>query len=184
ELVDHQGAASVRIRVLEMLYASFRARHLDAGTARADAFRRFCTEGGEALHRYAVFEALQQHFTRVDSRMCTWRTWPKPYRNPESPAVAQFAIDHAERVEFFAYLQWQADIQLEDACARSSMPGLAIGLYRDLAVSVDAGGAEAWSHQQCYANGASVGAPPDEFNMRGQDWGIAPWIPSRLADAR
>ena len=26
ELVDHQGAASVRIRVLEMLYASFRAR--------------------------------------------------------------------------------------------------------------------------------------------------------------
>jgi len=62
------------------------------------------------------------------------------------------------------------------------MPPLSIGLYRDLAVSVDRGGAEAWTYQDCYALGASVGAPPDDFNLFGQDWGIAPWIPARLAD--
>src|SRR5256885_1018138 len=68
------------------------------------------------------------------------------------------------------------------ACGRASMPPLSIGLYRDLAVSVDRGGAEAWTYQDCYALGASVGAPPDDFNLFGQDWGIAPWIPARLAD--
>src|SRR5205814_3947263 len=28
--------------------------------------------------------------------------------------------------------------------------------------------------------GMHVGAPPDEFNQRGQDWGLPPWIPQRL----
>jgi 4-alpha-glucanotransferase len=183
ELIDRAGAAAARSRVLEMLYASFRLRHLAIGTARADAFRRFRAEGGEGLRRYALFEALQEHFDRADSSGGGWPAWPERYRDPASPAVAQYFAEHTERVEFFAYLQWQADLQLAAACGRASVPALSVGLYRDLAVSVDRGGAEAWSYQHCYALGASVGAPPDDFNLFGQDWGIAPWIPSRLADA-
>jgi len=34
-----------------------------------------------------------------------------------------------------------------------------------------------------YALGASTGAPPDLINRMGQDWGLPPWIPQRLADA-
>ena len=183
ELVDRAGAAAARTRVLEMLYASFRLRHLAIGTARADAFRRFCAEGGEALRRHVLFEALQEHFERDDSSGRGWPAWPERYRDPRSPAAARFFAEHTERVEFFAYLQWQADLQLAAACGQTSMPVLSVGLYRDLAVSVDRGGAEPWTYQHCYALGASVGAPPDDFNLLGQDWGIAPWIPSRLADA-
>jgi (1->4)-alpha-D-glucan 1-alpha-D-glucosylmutase len=183
ELIDRAGTAAARNRVLEMLYANFRLRHLASGSARADQFRRFCAEGGDALRRYALFEALQEHFDRAVSSGSGWLAWPKRYRDPASPDAAQFFAEHIERVEFFAYLQWQADLQLAAACGRVSAPALSIGLYRDLAVSVDRGGAEAWTYQHCYALGASVGAPPDDFSLFGQDWGIAPWIPSRLADA-
>ncbi len=62
--------------------------------------------------------------------------------------------------------------------------GLGIGLYADLAVSVDRGGAETWADQALYAVEASVGAPPDPFNLLGQDWGLPPWIPLRLQQAR
>jgi (1->4)-alpha-D-glucan 1-alpha-D-glucosylmutase len=184
ELVDRAGAAAARMRVLEMLYANFRVRHLAIGTARADAFRRFFAAGGEALRRFALFEALQEHFDHAGPRATGWPAWPERYRDPASVAVAQFFDENTERVEFFAYLQWQADMQLDRACGQRSMPALSIGLYRDLAVSVDRGGAEVWTYQDCYAHGASVGAPPDDFNLLGQDWGIAPWIPSRLAEAR
>jgi (1->4)-alpha-D-glucan 1-alpha-D-glucosylmutase len=58
-----------------------------------------------------------------------------------------------------------------------------VGLYRDLAVGVDLGGAETWSQQALYALDARIGSPPDDFNRFGQDWGLPPWVPQRLRDA-
>ena len=54
----------------------------------------------------------------------------------------------------------------------------------DLAVSVDRGGSDTWSEAACYALGASVGAPPDEFNPNGQNWGLPPLRPDRLRAGR
>jgi len=61
--------------------------------------------------------------------------------------------------------------------------GLRVGLYEDLAVGVDSAGAETWVHQNLYALGVRIGAPPDDFNLNGQDWGLPPLIPDRLAEA-
>jgi 4-alpha-glucanotransferase len=53
----------------------------------------------------------------------------------------------------------------------------------DMPVGVDPGGFDAWDWQAQLAMGASVGAPPDRFNTAGQDWGLPPFIPSRLRAA-
>ncbi len=53
----------------------------------------------------------------------------------------------------------------------------------DLAVGVDPGGADAWALQRELATGFSVGAPPDSFNQQGQNWGLPPWRPDRLAES-
>jgi 4-alpha-glucanotransferase len=53
-------------------------------------------------------------------------------------------------------------------------------VYRDVAVGVDPGGAEAWSDQSLLVSSASVGAPPDIYNSRGQDWGLVPFSPLAL----
>src|SRR5690606_17821367 len=60
--------------------------------------------------------------------------------------------------------------------------GMPIGLYRDLAVGVDGGGAEAWAEQTSYSFEASVGAPPDPLALHGQDWGLPPLNPRRLRE--
>lgn len=182
-LVDYTGVAAAKRPVLEMLYRHFRKHHLAAGGARAEAFRAYVAAGGKALARHALFEALQENFHRDDAAVWGWPVWPEPYRDPQAPGVACFAADHAERVEFHAYLQWQAELQFAAAGESTRAAGLAIGMYADLAVSVDRGGAEAWANQDLYALGASLGAPPDAFNMKGQDWGLPPMIPGRLRDA-
>jgi 4-alpha-glucanotransferase len=56
-------------------------------------------------------------------------------------------------------------------------------LYLDLAVGVDPDGADAWSNQSAVLSGFSIGAPPDEFNPAGQDWGLAPFNPHALPDS-
>ena len=78
-----------------------------------------------------------------------------------------------DRVRFHMWVQWSLDRQL--AAASRELP-----LVHDLAVGVDPDGADAWVDRHAYANGVSVGAPPDEFNTSGQDWGLLPFDPWRL----
>lgn len=183
ELIDYPRVAEVKRLALDLLYANFRARHLGGATERARAFRAFQQAGGEALRRHALFEAIQESLHRDVPSTWGWPVWPDAYRDADSPAVREFAAEHLDRVEFYEYLQWQADLQLGAAAAESSERGLAVGIYQDLAVSIDRGGAEAWSGQDLYALAASIGAPPDAFNLLGQDWGLPPLIPERLRDA-
>jgi (1->4)-alpha-D-glucan 1-alpha-D-glucosylmutase len=181
-LVDYAGVAAAKMPILAMLYAQAQRDARDQSTARAAQFEAFKSASGEALRRQALFDALQAHFHRGDPSVWGWPAWPDEYRDPASPAVLRFAAEHAEEVDCFAWLQWQAELQRADVAERARRCGLAVGLYADLAVSIDRGGAEAWAHQELYAVTASVGAPPDAFNVQGQDWGLPPMIPQRLRD--
>ncbi len=183
EFVDYPGVAAAKFAVLELLFAHFRSRHLEPGTVRGQSFRAFQLAGGESLRRHALYEALQERFHREDPAIWGWQVWPEPYRDPASPECAAYPGEHADRVEFFEYLQWQADLQLASVGQSSFDLGLDVGLYEDLAVSIDRAGAEAWANQELYAVSASVGAPPDDFSLQGQDWGLPPIVPDRLRTA-
>jgi len=183
DLVSYEAVAEVKLRVLEQLYACFRRAQLDPGTRRGKSFRSFQRRGGRALELHATFEALQETLSRKDSHLWGWPVWPEEFRDPDSPDIAQFRERNAERVEFYQYLQWQADLQLGAVGALSFELGTGVGLYGDLAVSMDPGGSESWSQQKLLATGVSVGAPPDELNPTGQSWGLPPYVPGRLAEA-
>ncbi|MDT8452586.1 MAG: malto-oligosyltrehalose synthase [Gammaproteobacteria bacterium] len=182
ELVDYVEVANIKTEILSALYQHFRRRHLNNGSDRATAFRRFQEEQGVALHQHALYEALQREFYKHDPACWGWPVWPKAYRSPQSEAVVEFAVEHAEQVQFFEYLQWQASMQLQSVGRRAYQLGLGVGLYQDLAVSVDVGGAEAWNNQGLYALSARIGSPPDDFNLKGQDWGLPPWRPKTLRE--
>ncbi len=183
ELVDYEAVSALKLAALAHAYRHFRDRHLATGSARADAFRRFCAEGGEALASHALFEALQAHFRERDAAVWGWPAWPPEYHDPHGAAVTAFARTHAAESDFYAYLQWQAELQLAEAGEHSRRLGLGVGLYQDLAVGASPGGAESWAGQGVYAAGAHAGAPPDDFNLHGQDWGLPPFVPHRLRDA-
>ena len=183
ELVDYAGVAGAKREILETLFAHFADRHLRKSTPRGREFRAYVEAQGELLRRFALFEALHEHFVARGPNGGDWRAWPEPYRNPESREVRSFARTHRARIDFFSYLQWQCELQLDAVQARSAELSLGVGLYRDLAVSVEASGGDAWSRQWLYASTVAIGAPPDEFNPQGQDWGLAPQLPTRLREA-
>ncbi len=55
-----------------------------------------------------------------------------------------------------------------------------VKFYLDLPLGVNPDGYDVWANQQLFANGASVGAPPDAFFTRGQDWGFPPLNPQTI----
>jgi 4-alpha-glucanotransferase len=165
-LIDRDSVWRLKRAALEDEWARFRGR--DEGEA--GHFERYVVEGGAALHGYAVFCALAE--------VCEgpWPGWPAEYRHPSSDAVGRFAVQQVDRVRFHQWLQWRVDQQLAAA-------GQSLGIVQDLAIGCDPAGADAWLWQDAFALGMRVGAPPDEFNTQGQDWGLPPFDPWRLRAA-
>ena len=110
-----------------------------------------------------------------------WRTWPAALAEPRSAEVASLRRARADRVDFHVWLQWLAAQQAGAAQQAARRAGMSIGVISDLAVGAHPGGCDAWAGQDVIVTGVSVGAPPDEFNQRGQDWTLPPWHPGWLA---
>lgn len=175
ELVKYADVAKLKLPVLEILHDHFMAHHGD--DARGAEFRRFIAEGGRDLEALATFQALAEHYQTHD-----WSRWPERHRSQDSSETAAFRARHSERISFYRWLQWQCEEQFSSAAGLARSRGMAVGLYNDLAVSVDAASADHWSHQRQFAGGARVGAPPDPFNEKGQDWGVVPLNPLRMRE--
>lgn len=182
-LVDYEKLWPIQKEALEKLYAHFREHHLEKDSARARRFRRFVEEGGKGMESYGVFHALDAHFRRQDPSMWGWPLWPRPYHDPRSSEVAAFAADRSADVMFHQYVAWNAYEQLAACGYRSLERGLAVGLYGDLPVGVDPAGLDTWLDPSLFALKVRIGAPPDDFNPKGQEWGVCPFLPPALKEA-
>jgi 4-alpha-glucanotransferase len=180
ELVDYLPVHRVKFRALEALFTHF--AKTAAPVAKA-AFARYCREQGDALANHALYEALAEHFVAAGGGVA-WMTWPAAYRDPDSLTVRDFARAARQRIAFFQWLQWVADMQLADAQRRAKAAGMRIGLYLDLAVGVSPDGATSWSEGRAVARAARIGCPPDLFSTEGQDWGLVPFSPLGLEAER
>ncbi|MFP5073115.1 4-alpha-glucanotransferase [Pseudonocardia nantongensis] len=162
--IAHDRVWAAKRSALEALWRS--AGHPDGGVGGND----------DDLISFATYCALTE---RYGGR---WSLWPEGLRRPDGSAVAAARAELAPRVAFHAWVQRQTQAQLAGVRAAAREAGMPVGVIHDLAVGCDPEGADAWMLQDDLALGATVGAPPDAFNQRGQTWGLPPWRPDRLAD--
>jgi len=176
ELVDYRAATERQMAALSAAFSGF-----GADRERRRRFEVFRAAGGEALERFARFQAIHRHLVATEG-IFDWRQWPEGLRDPAGRGVADWAAAHADAVTFQAWLQWLADEQLGGVARLAGAKGMAVGLYRDLAVGVSQSSAAAWAAPDRLVQGVTVGAPPDLLNRRGQNWGLVPFNPMRLWD--
>jgi 4-alpha-glucanotransferase len=176
-LLDHAAVAALKETVLKSLFKTARGAR---DGERWRAFEQFRNEHADILEQHCLFLALRDHFSAENPDLTDWHRWPQEYQDPSSPAVARFADRNEERLEYLAWLQWLADAQLATASDAAQQAGMAVGLYRDLAVGANRAGAETWSNRAAVVSDVEVGAPPDPFNSAGQKWGLPPFHPHAL----
>jgi 4-alpha-glucanotransferase len=173
ELVEYERVYALKLRFLRLLFQEFLNEWRD-GTPRAAELKRYMEREGDLLHRFAVHSALDQAIHKQCPDVWNWRTWPEHYQDAGSAATREFARKHWRSVLFHKYLQWQLDLQLAEAHQHALERGLSIGLYHDLALATDRFGSDLWAHREFFVSGCHVGAPPDGFSPKGQDWGFPP----------
>jgi len=160
-IIERDRVMPLKLRALESLWSRF---HGDKG------FDAYVAREGILLERYACFCVLAERHAG------SWARWPPAYRHSGSRAVRELMTTDRSRVDFHRWLQWLLDTQLGRA-------GRELPLVHDLAIGFAPDGADAWLWQDVVASDARIGAPPDDFNPAGQDWGVPPFDPGRLRAA-
>lgn len=181
ELVAYPQVYRLKRQVLGWLSQTFQDLHGPPEaprTPRGQEFAGFLAAKGKSLSNFGQYCALADFLGHSD-----WRRWPQEYRHPESPALAAFSREHPREIRIHQYGQWLAASQLAQVCHHATDQGLPFTLYQDLALGANPGGFDTWAHQELFARGAAMGAPPDAFNPQGQNWGLPPLIPERLRES-
>jgi 4-alpha-glucanotransferase len=119
----------------------------------------------EELARYARFRGAQARLGR------NWREWPSAAR---AGTLLPEQVE-AQEERFHLVAQTLLREQLHELRRELEHDGMRLGL--DLAVGVHPDGYDPWSRPGLFAEGMSVGAPPDQGFPSGQDWGFPPVLP-------
>lgn len=160
--IDYAAQMLIRRRVLQELSDYF----FSIPSARRKEFEAFVTNHPRCVD-YAEFRAT------CDKRRCGWRGWEERMRwGKLQPG------DYSQRTrQYYLYTQWLAAQQVQELVADCRKRRIELGL--DLPLGVHPDGYDVWRERELFASGASVGAPPDLFFTRGQNWGFAPLHPQR-----
>lgn len=158
--IDRDPAYRLKLDALEIMWRSGPGRGFDT----------YLAEQGDLLWGYATFAAIAESYDAGPA------AWPEELARGDRGALRAWTSKNQDRVRFHAWLQWLLEQQMASA-------GEEVGLVNDLAIGVDPQGADAWMWRDVFATGATVGAPPDEFNLRGQGWGLPPFDPWKLRSA-
>ena len=181
-LVDYPAVRSLKRKFFEMLFAAFIEAHglpEAPRTPRGRDFAGFVAEKGANLENFSLFQAISDHLQEKD-----WRRWPEDLQGSDTAGAAAFAREHRRDLAFHQYAQWLASGQRRQVWSAATEAGLPFTLYQDIALGATAGGFESWGYPGLFANRVSMGAPPDDFNPKGQDWGLPPMIPQKMAQTR
>jgi 4-alpha-glucanotransferase len=170
-LIDRDAVWAAKREALDLL------RKVPLTEARQADLDGFKSRGGRALEDWAAWCAL------AEVHGPDYRAWPAGLRDPRQAEAQVRQGDLAALAEFHAWVQWLVAAQVEAAQAAARAAGMPIGVIADQAIGAHPGGADAWAGQEYFAAGFTVGAPPDAFNQRGQDWTLPPLHPRALAAA-
>jgi (1->4)-alpha-D-glucan 1-alpha-D-glucosylmutase len=184
EGIDYTEVRSIKDQLLRRLWEHFNAGHLHPKTSRGSEFRRFQQNGGEALHYFALFSALHEKFAVDDRYAAGWTSWPAAFRDYQSPEVAKFARQREYEIEYYQYLQWQAEIQLAAIGRRSMELGLKVGLLGDFPFAVDKNGFETWRYKEALLDGVLVAGQPLDYPGQDPAVGLPLILPHYLQSNR
>jgi 4-alpha-glucanotransferase len=162
-LIDYRAQMTARRQVLEPMASAFFA----SGAARSDSFQRFLQERPLAKN-YAEFRAVGERLREP------WQQWPERLQRGKIQSG-----DYAARArDYHLYVQWLIQEQMRGLLSECRARG--VQFYLDLPLGVHPEGYDVWREREVFATAATVGAPPDPFFTKGQDWGFPPLHPGRL----
>lgn len=183
EFINYEKVYENKLKALKELFENFHQNDYLKKTEKGLKFQNFIkTENAEKndhLAKFASFCALQEYFNAWG-----WQDlehWPIEYKYYKSENTKKILAEPKlqKSILFWSYTQFLFNQQMQEI--KELCADMEIGLYWDLAIGTSHSGAETWPNteldQATYLPEINLGAPPDDFSLQGQNWGLAAYNP-------
>ncbi len=160
--LDYEEVMQFKIQVLRELYVLD-----DDGFLKEDAYKDFFKENVHWLKPYAVFSYLRdKHNT---SAFQEWKT-AAAYNEEEVERISSSRSKAFKKIKFYYFIQYHLHLQLKEAVDYAHKKGVV--LKGDIPIGIYRNSVDAWAKPELYHMNWQAGAPPDDFAVKGQNWGF------------
>ena len=170
--IDYEAVMKYKWEAIKELYAEQKAAMHDEVE-----FFQFFELNRYWLVPYAAFCYLRDKYKTAD--FTQWKSYSK-FDEHELIELADASQKHYDEIAIHYFVQYELHLQLKAAVDYAHEKGvilkgdIPIGIYRN---SVDA-----WMAPELYNMNMQAGAPPDDFAIKGQNWGFPTYNWQRMAE--
>lgn len=160
--VDYEQVMKVKFAAAQELYTIQKNEFLND-----TRYFEFFDFNRHWLVPYAVFCYLRDKYKTADCSQ--WKT----LGNFNEDAVQRIASPGQKQYDSIAthyFIQYHLHLQLKEATAYAHKNGIIV--KGDLPIGIYRYGCDAWMAPELYNMDAQAGAPPDDFAIKGQNWGF------------
>ncbi len=116
------------------------------------------------LKNYTVYCALKDTNNHL-----SWKDW-EHMRDPMPSKIDKYWKEKKDEVLFYSWIQYQLENQLRSVSLKLQEQGLK--LKGDIPILINEDSADIWAERHYFDLTVTVGAPPDMFAKKGQNWGF------------
>jgi 4-alpha-glucanotransferase len=160
--IDYEQVIQYKINVLRELF------DLDGMSfSKEKEYVDFFEDNRHWLVPYAAFSFLRDKYGTAD--YSKWKTH-STYQKDEVEKLSVGRSKQSKHIAFFYFVQYHLHLQLKEAVDYAHKKGIAI--KGDIPIGIYRYGADAWTAPGLYNMDQQAGAPPDDFAVKGQNWGF------------
>ncbi len=140
-------------------------------------YQHFFEANKDWLVPYAAFDYLRDKYKSAD-----FRTWSKfsVYDAEKIEKMSQPNTKEWDDIAVHYFIQYHLDKQLREVADYAR--GMGIVLKGDIPIGISPNSVEAWTEPHLFNLNAQAGAPPDEFAVKGQNWGFPTYNWDKMAE--
>ena len=157
--IDYERVNKGKIEYLREIFAQDGAE-----TAKSQDYKDFTARNGHWLLPYAAFCTMRDRFGTPD-----YHAWGE-YATFSDDIIARISTEAPSEIAFHCFVQYHLDRQMTYVHNYAKAHGVA--LKGDVPIGISRTSADAWQNPRLFNLDCQAGAPPDDFSVLGQNWGL------------
>jgi 4-alpha-glucanotransferase len=157
--VDYEAVMKIKTAFIQQIFPL-----LAKATFASKDYKDFYENNKQWLVPYAAF-----CFLRDENKTADFSLW-KSHQTFNEKDVEALVEKEGDAVSIHFFTQYHLHLQLKEAAEYAHENGIIV--KGDIPIGVYRNGADAWQHYDLYNMDMQAGAPPDDFAVKGQNWGF------------